>query len=133
MMNFEQFTEELRAAYPGASVISTTEQPLVVVVDGQLVDVNVLLSAHQPCWLRVDKPEIAADGLDAVLVRVEFPARANLAVMLVITHGTSVMEESLMMDAAGKGELDLVSSTPGEILVAVKEKPVRVSFMVKEV
>ncbi len=30
MMNFEQFTEELRAAYPGASVISATEQPLAV-------------------------------------------------------------------------------------------------------
>ena len=132
-MNFEQFTEELRAAYPGAGVISATEQPLAVVVDGQMVDVNGLLAAHQPCWLRVDKAEIAADGLDAALVSVEFPARANLDVMLVITHGASMMEESLAMDGTGKGELEVVSSTPGEILVAVKDKPVRVSLVVKEV
>jgi hypothetical protein len=132
-MNFEQFTEELRAAYPNAGVVSATEQPLAVAVDGQLVDINRLLAAHQPCWLRVEKPEIAADGLDAALVSVEFPARANLAVILVIMHGTSVMEESLMMDAVGKGELEVVSSTPGEILVTVKDKPVRVSLAVKEV
>jgi hypothetical protein len=131
-MNFEQFTEEIREAYPGAGVVSATEQPLVVAVDGQLVDINGLLAAHQPCWLRVDKAEIAADGLDAALVRVEFPSRANLAVMLVITHGQSVMEESLQMDAVGKGELEVVSSTPGEILVAVQDKPVRVNFVVKE-
>lgn len=131
-MNFEQFTEELRAAYPGAGMISATEQPLDVVVDGQLVDVNGLLSSHQPCWLRVDKAEIAADGQDAALVSVEFPARANLEVMLVITHGASVMEESLMMDGTGTCELELVSSTPGEILVTVKDKPVRTSLMVKE-
>jgi hypothetical protein len=133
MMNFEQFTEELRAAYPDASVISATEQPLLVVVDGQIVDANGLLAAHQPCWLRVDKAEIFADGLDAALVRVEFPARANLAVMLVVTHGASVLEESLMLDGTGKGELEMVSSTPGEILVTVKDKPVRVSLAVKEV
>jgi hypothetical protein len=133
MMNFEQFTEELREAYPGARVISATERPLAVAVDGQIVDVNGMLAAHQPCWLQVDKAVIAADGLDATLVSVEFPARANLAVILVITHGTSVMEESLMMDAAGKGELEVVSSTQGEILVTVKDKPVRMSFLVKEV
>ncbi len=84
-------------------------------------------------WLRVDKAEIAADGLDTAQVCVEFPSRANLDVRLVITHGSLVMEESLMMDAAGKGELEVVSSTPGEILVTVKDKPVRVSLMVKEV
>lgn len=132
MMNFEQFTEELRAAYPGAGVVSATEQPLVVVVDGHMVDVKDLLAAHQPCWLRIDKTEIAADGLDAALVSVEFPSRANQAVILVIMHGTSMMEESLMMDGNGKGELELVSSTQGEILVAVKDKPVRVSLVVKE-
>jgi hypothetical protein len=133
MMNFEQFTEELRSAYPGAGVISATEQPLVAAVAGPLADTNGPLAAHQPCRPRVDKAEIAADGLDAALVSVEFPSRANLDVRLVITHGSSVMEESLMMDAAGKGELELVSSTPGEIVVAVKDKPVRVSLMVKEV
>ncbi len=132
MMNFEQFTEELRTAYPDAGVISATEQPLVAVVDGQLADVNGLLRAHQPCWLRVDKAEITADGQDAALVSVEFPSRANLEVRLVITHGATVMEESLMMDGTGKCELEVVSSTPGEILVAVKDKPVRVSLMVKE-
>jgi hypothetical protein len=132
-MNFEQFTEELGAAYTGASVISATEQPLVVAVDGQLVDINGLLAAHQPCWLRVDKAEIKADGQDSALVRVEFPSRANLEVWLVITHGASVIEETVVLDGTGKGELEVVSSTPGEILVAVKDKPVRVSFMVKEV
>jgi hypothetical protein len=132
MMNFEQFTEELRAAYPGASVISATEQPLAVVVDGRIVGVNGLQTAHQPCWLRVDKAEIIADGQDAALVSVEFPSRANLEVRLVITHGASVMEESLMMGGTGKGELEVVSSTPGEIVVTVKDKPVRTSLMVKE-
>jgi hypothetical protein len=58
MMNFEQFTEELRAAYPNAGVISATEQPLTVAVDGQLVDVKGMQITHQPCWLRVDKADI---------------------------------------------------------------------------
>jgi hypothetical protein len=133
MMNFEQFTEELRRAYPNASLISATEQPLVAVVDGQKVDVNGLHTAHQPCWLRVDKAEITADGMDAALISVEVPTRANLAVMLVIMHGATVIEESLTMDGNGKGEMELVSSTPGEVLASVKDKPVRVSFMVKEV
>jgi hypothetical protein len=132
MMNFEQFTEELRAAYPNAGVISATEQPLTVAVDGQLVDVKGMQITHQPCWLRVDKADIVADGLDAALVSVEFPARANLEVILVISHGTSMMEESLAMDAAGKGEIELVSFSPGDIYVSMKDKPVRVSLVVKE-
>jgi len=131
-MNFEQFTEEVRAAYPDAGVISATEQPLAVMVDGERIDFAPLLSAHTPCWLRVDKSAIKADGMDAAALQVEFPSRANLEVALVISHGASVLEETLALDAAGKGVLELVSSTPGEILVAVKDKSVRVSLMVKE-
>jgi hypothetical protein len=132
MMNFEQFTEEVRVAYPDASVISATEQSLTVAVDGQLVDVKGTQITHQPCWLRVDKADIVSDGLDTALVSVEFPARANLEVILVISHGTSMMEESLAMDAAGKGEIELVSFSPGDIYVSMKDKPVRVSLVVKE-
>jgi len=132
MMNFEQFTEEVRAAYPDAGVICATEKPLSVVMDDQMVDVNALLAAHQPCWLRVDKTEILADGMDAALVSVEFMARANLEVVLIITHGASVMEEVLVLDERGKAQIEMVSSTPGEILVAVKDKPVRTVVMVKE-
>ena len=102
-MNFEQFTEEVRAAYSDAGVICATEQPLSVVVDGQEVDAAGIITAHQPCWLRLDKGEILADGMDAVRVDVEFPARANLDVVLVITHGASMVEETLPLDAGGKG------------------------------
>ena len=132
-MNFEQFTEEVRAAYSGAGVICATEQPLSVVVDGQEVDSAGIIIAHQPCWLRLDKGEILADSMDAVRVDVEFPARANLEVVLVIKHGASVVEETLPLDAGGKGELEIVSTTSGEILVAVKDKLVRAVVSVKEV
>jgi hypothetical protein len=131
-MNFEQFTEEVRAAYPDAGVICATEQPLTVVVDGQAVDVGGLLAAHFPCWLRLEKVEILADGMDAALVSVEFPSRANLDTTLVITHGTSVTEETLLLDGNGKGAIEIVSITPGEILVTVKDKLVRSALMVKE-
>ena len=104
-----------------------------VVVDGQEVDAAGLITAHQPCWLRLDKGEMLADGVDAVLVEVEFPARANLDVVLVITHGASMVEETLTLDASGKAEMDIVSNTPGEILVAVKGKLVRSVVTVKEV
>jgi hypothetical protein len=133
MMNFEQFTEEVRAAYPSAGVICTTEQPLTIVVDGQAVDVDGLLAAHLPCWLRLDKVEILADGMNAALVSVEFPSRANLDMALVITHGTSVTEETLLLDGSGRGAIEIVSTTPGEILVAVKDKLVRAALIVKEV
>jgi hypothetical protein len=100
-MNFEQFTEEVRAAYPDAGVISATEHPLVLMVDGVRLDPALLLSAHTPCWLRVDKPAIKADGLEAASLQVEFPSRANLEAALVISHGASVLEEMLVLDAAG--------------------------------
>ena len=132
-MNFEQFTEEVRATYSDAGVICATEQPLSVVVDGQEVDAAGIITAHQPCWLRLDKGEILADGMDAVRVDVEFPARANLEVVLVITHGASMVEETLPLDAGGKGELEIVSTTSGEILVTVKDKLVRAVVIVKEV
>ena len=131
-MNFEQFTEEIRAAYPDAGVISATEQPLAVMVDGVRIDSAPLLSAHTPCWLRVDKQAIRADGMDAATLQVEFPSRANLDMVLVISHGASVLEETLALDAAGKGELELVSSTPGEILIKIKDKPVRRGVLVEE-
>ncbi len=132
MMNFEQFTEEVRAAYPDAGVICATEQPLTVVVDGQAVDVSGLLAAHSPCWLRLDKGEILADGMDAALVSVEFPSRANLEVILVITHGASVTEETLALDGSGKGAIEIVSTTPGDVLVTVKDRLVRAALKVKE-
>jgi hypothetical protein len=132
MMNFEQFTEEVRAAFPSAGVICTTEQPLTIVVDGQAVDVGGLLAAHFPCWLRLDRGEILADGMDAALVSVEFPSSANLEVILVITHGVSVIEETLALDGSGRGAIEIVSTTPGEVLVTVKDRLVRSALMVKE-
>ncbi len=131
-MNFEQFTEEARAAHPGAGVICATEQPLSVVVDGHVVDTKTLLAAHKPCWLRLDRSEIVADGMDAALLTLEYPARVNLDVKLVITHGTSMVEETLALDGTGMSELEIVSSTPGEIIIEVKDKPVRATLMVKE-
>ena len=133
MMNFEQFTEEVRAAYFDAGVICATEQPLSVVVDGEEVDAAGIIIAHQPCWLRLDKGEMLADGVDAVRVEVEFPARANLDVVLVITHGASMVEETLALDASGKAGMEIVSTTSGEILVTVKDRLVRAIVTVKEV
>lgn len=132
-MNFEQFTEEVREAYPSAEVICATQQPLSVVVDGQSRDIGGLMAAHRPCWLRVDRPEIAADGIDAALVSVEYPSQANLDVMLQISQGTTLVEELLPLDSVGKGALDIVSSTPGGILIQVKGRPVRAVVTVKEV
>jgi hypothetical protein len=132
MMNFEQFTEEVRAAYPSAGVICTTEQSLNIVVDGQAIDVGGLLAAHFSCWLRLDKVEILVDGMDAAVVSVEFPSMANLDTALVITHGTSMTEETLLLDGSGRGAIEIVSTTSGEILVTVKDKLVRSALMVKE-
>jgi hypothetical protein len=101
-------------------------------VDGQAVNVGGLLAAHFPCWLRLDRIEILADGMDAAVVSVDFPSMANLDTALVITHGTSVTEETLLLDGSGRGAIEIVSTTPGEILVAVKGKMVRSALMVKE-
>lgn len=132
-MNFEQFMEEVREAYPAAEVICATEQPLAVVIDGHVVNPAGLLAAHSPAWLWLDKLAIRADGVDAALLSVEFPARANLSTGVILRHGETQVEETVVLDASGKGELEIVSSTPGEILISVKDKPVRASVMVKEV
>ena len=131
-MNFEQFTEEVRAAHPGARVICATEQPLAVVVDGVTADPKPLLSAHQACWLRAERWAIKADGQDAALLTLDFPARANLTAALVIILGGTTVEEVVVLDEKGQAQLELVSSTPGEIVVTVKDKPVRLTIRVEE-
>lgn len=133
MLNFEQFTEEVRAAYPGAGVVCATEQPLAVVVDGQPLDTGPLLAVHTSCWLRMDKAVIEADGEYAAQLNVEFPTRANLSMILTIRHGSTLVEETLALDRRGHAALELASTTPGEILVAVKDKPVRACLVVEEV
>jgi len=132
-MNFEQFCEEVRMAYPNAGVISATEEPLALVVDGVPVDPSGLLAAHQPCRLRLDQPAIRADGEDTAVLSVEFPGRANLSAGLTLRHGETVVAESLDLDAQGRGTLEIVSSTPGEIRIEVSGKPVRISLKVEEI
>ena len=132
-MNFEQFTEEVRAANPAAGVICATEQPLTLVMDGRAVDPAPLLAVHSPCWLRLDKAMIRADGSDAARLLVDFPYRANLEVVMTLRQGESSMQESLALDANGQGELEIVSSTPGMIHIEVQGKPVRTSLQVEEI
>lgn len=131
-INFEQLCEEARATFPAARVISACERPLSLVADGIPQETAGLLAAHVPCHLRLGKPAIRPDGVDAALLVVDCPALAGGTLALMLIHGTTSLQEQVDLDAHGHGELEVASTTPGEICIRVEDKPVRVTLTVKE-
>jgi hypothetical protein len=132
-MNFEQFCEEARAAFPAAAHICATEHPLAVWVDGQPADLRSLVAAHRACWLSLDKSLILADGLDTGRLNVRCPSLAESDFVLILRHGMTELMESIRLDARGEGEIEITSQTPGRIVITARDLPVRVELQVEEI
>ncbi len=130
-MNFEQFCEEVREAYPAAGQICATEHPLAVWVDGRPVDLAVLIAAHRPCWFKLDKLCILADKQDTARLEVVCPSMRGTLFDLAIRHGDNLVTESLVLDAWGEGAIEITSQTPGRIVITARELPVRVELQVE--
>jgi|GEM_PF-3883263 len=132
-MNFEQFCEEVRVVYPAARQICATENPLALWVDGRSVDPTSCIAAHQACWFKLDKQSIVADQQDTARLEIVCPSMKGTLFVFETHHGETMGTESLVLDAQGEGSIEISSQTPGCIIIAARDLPVRVELQVEEI
>ena len=125
MINFEQFVEEVRAAYPLAQTICGTEQPLQFWKDGNRMEVETMLGQHRPVWLQIEPAQIPADGVTIATVMICSPARAGESIDLHLRHGSSDSQENITLDSEGLAEIEITSRTVGLIQMDLGSIPVR--------
>ena len=131
-IHFEQLMEEVRAANPSITQIWGTEQPLEIWAEGVKLDLRTVLAAHQPMWITANPAVIPADGLTPAVVQIESAQRADQTIDLHLQHGEAGLVESIQLDPTGRGEIEVVSTTPGEIQLWIGSVLVRTIITVAE-
>jgi hypothetical protein len=94
-------------------------------IDALFADGNQTIRVKQTDYLTLmfNVVSIQPTGLDVALLTITSPylGWAGKSVTAEVVIGDTIQEAVIALDASGVGSLEIVSSTPGEISVSIKE------------
>jgi hypothetical protein len=131
MVNPEQLSMEIRDLNPSPEVICVITDPLTLFFDNIKQDPSPYIAAHVPAFLEFSKPYIQGDGIDSSTLNIYYPSMATKEVVINFYHGETLISEVALLTPEGRGQLDVVSETPGTLYACIPGKRVQASCEVR--